>query len=779
MSRAFTEENLKVFEYIQKVLGITLNEGQRMLALPSDKPKLCSAVPGSGKTTALGIAVTCEELVGGIAGNKMHVMTFTTKATSEFKYRHMTIMNKLGLRSNVHVSTIHSMCKKYVEIFHEKLGMLQVETMPDEESLKLLQKVIATIQDKKEIQVSMSTVQDVQGCIGYLNNKLFFNKEDIVKTYQFLSLKMKYEEFKSIREIYQSSQRRSGKLTFDEWMLCFYELLKNNDEVRDVIQQQLDSLFVDEFQDTTELQFEIIRMMKGEHTNLTAVGDQDQSIYRWRGASNVYPLFIKAFPDYEHVKMSINYRCPDYAIQSANALIRNNTQRLEVKAEGTGKTGKLEIIPTKSNQVASLEIAKMIIKEYEESGRDNNVLIDKLVLYRNHSQGMFLVYELASREIPVNTGGVMLPHRDKIVKDLLDIVYFLDNPRSSSHASKCMHLVSSQLNKPRNRDNCPFYTSGPQEHFAEIPINVRNPELYKQELQRLIDISKMVREKKPARQIFEALLPMYMQNYYLKFNIHTLMGKTDEDVQAIERFLLTGINKEYDVDQFRHTLIKVEQFLNESNKDQVGLKIYSVHGAKGLEAKHVYLLDVNGMIQPNPTVIKTLVEAKAYEAIEDYINEERSLMYVAITRTLENLTITYNKDTPSPFNWESGLNEKLIAKLGILTMETVGIRQTPSHLQPQYQQQQNSNSQGGSVLASLNNRGATTNMGTTTQTKEHPLAGKLPSEVLDLFNTPVSTESETLDEITRISEQMQTTAQGLERRKMTTTKTRLEGVDLV
>lgn len=769
------EQELAIFNFVQNKLGLNLNEGQQKLVIPNDKETLCSAVPGSGKTTSLGVSVVLKELIGKVPGNRIYVMTFTNKATTEFKNRHRFYMEKLGLKSLTHVSTIHSMCKRYVEIFHTKLGMMSAETLDEEDARKKMQRVIATVFDKKENQVSMTLVNDVMGVIGYLNNKLYFKKEEIVKTYNFINLDMDYDKFETIREVYHSSQRRSGVLGFDEWMLAFYELLRDHADVREAVQNQLDALFVDEFQDTSLLQFEIIRMMKGPKASITAVGDNDQSIYKWRGASDVYQEFMNHFPNFVHVEMNINYRCPEFVIESANALIRNNTKRLPVKAKGTGKKGKLEIVPTNSNQRSAKVIAKRVMDDYLKGGRDNNILLEKLVLYRNHSQGMFLVYELASHEIPVLTGGVTLPHKDKIVKDILEIVHFLSNPRSSFHASKCMHMVSTQINKPKSPDKCPFNVSTEKEHFAEVHINVKNKTEYQKELQQLTHASKMIREGKPAFEVFNVLIPLYMNAYYKKFRINELMGRTDEDVDSIVNFLIHGVDKSYDIDQFRYLLNKAEQFVNNSNKDQIGLKVYSVHAAKGLESNQVYLLDVNGTLQPSRKVIDKLKEARAYEAIEDYINEERSLMFVAITRSLRDLFVTYNHEIPSPFNWESGLNEKLVVKKEMISLKTLGIKKNENEKT--------------AVLDSLidNKAGNTNNKSINTPTEKPSTNGglnknKLPNSVLAMLNQTApatsygKTDADILNEINQITDNLGVLTDKVERREMKNTKSRLDGV---
>lgn len=661
------EERKQVIDYVTDRLGVKLNPAQRLLVEPIEKPKVCLANPGAGKTTAITLATIFEELLGRIPGSRILPITFTNKAAREFEARHDRYMKNLGLVSNIEVSTIHAMCMRYVEIFHTKLGMMKAELLSDEDARGRLKMIIGIVLGKEENKIQPKLVDDIKNTISFLSNRMIFTKEEAAKTHAFIDLKMDIHKFFSIRELYQTSQRDSGTLDFDEFMLCFYEILRDNENTRREIQNQLDAIIVDEFQDTSRLQYGIIKLLKKEDTRLTVVGDQDQSIYRWRGASDVFQDFFQDYPDCELIKMNINYRCPDHVIKFANTLIRNNTKRVDMESVGTGKKGKIIIEPVSSNEVASKVIANEIIRDYEASGRDNYTLVDRLVLYRNHSQGMFLVYDLASKQVPIVTSGVTLLHNEKMVKDLLDIINFLANPRSSILASNNMFKISTQITKPKDPDKCPFRQSSEKDHFAEIQVNVNNPVKYRRELESLVHISKMIRENKPARDIFTALIPMYMDAYYRL--VAQLMNKTDEDINAISSFLTAGIDKTYDVSQFRQMLMMAEQFVNNSKKENNGVRVYSIHTAKGLEAKKVYLLDWNGFQQPNPKVIENLVEAKAFGALEDYINEERSLAYVAITRTEDELFMTYNKDCPSPFNWESGINEGLVVRKNVLSLE--------------------------------------------------------------------------------------------------------------
>lgn len=678
MPRELTQKEKDTITTIQKVVGFSLNDSQMELALPSEKPKVCSAGPGSGKTTALGYSVTYKELLDGIPAKRIFVMTFTNKATNEFKHRHATIMSKLGLNSFVGVSTIHAFCKHFVNLYKGDLGLMEFKVLDDEDggetAFDVLKNVYKNIMNLRDNQVVVKDVQNLENCFSFLTNRLIFTKEETVRTQQFLDLNMDYAKFEEIRTIYRATQRRNEKFSFDEIMMLMYELLRKHEDVRQAIQSRIEALFVDEFQDTTPLQLEIIRLAKSETCSLTVVGDPNQSIYRWRGAFRVFEAFKQIYPDHEHAKIETNYRCPEFAVIASNALIRNNDGSNDFQVKGTGKKGKLEIIGVTSNHMASLEIARMILTDYEKSGRDNNVLMDKLVLYRNHSQAMFLVYELAKNKVPLNTHGLVLPHKDKIARDIFAICNMLSNPRDSEKASKNLHMVITQLNKTKNTETCPYFNSDEKTHFAQVPVHVRNVQEYESEMKMLVKASEMLIKDEPVRKVFQIILPMYMKAYYSKFNLANLMGKTEEDVRAIENFLLNGLDESYSLDQFRFVCSQVENFVRDSKQDDIGVKLLTIHSAKGLEAKEVYLLDMNNKIQPNAKTIDNLKKLGAYEALQEHILEERSLAYVAITRTLHSLYVTYNVENPSPFNLESGLNIDKKAIKNVLSLEKLGIK---------------------------------------------------------------------------------------------------------
>lgn len=670
----FTQEQTALIEYIKGRIGINFNEGQTKLLYPTSKPMLAFAVPGSGKTNTLTLRVWNLELVLGIPAEYIWVVTFTKKAAREFQKRHKKFGALIdpSLQSRVKVKTIHAMCYQYVDTFQKECGLGGFNLMMDGDSESLLKEVMTPLKKKGSPPISTSEVKSVLSAINWFDNRLLFTREEITHKMEFKDLKMSWEHYKKIYDNFKYIMKSTGSLTQDETMMHYLNLLRTNKNVREVVQKGIQYICVDEFQDTTPLQYEIIKMMKAPDTGITVVGDSDQSIYRWRGATNIVFNFMNDFQDHVKAEIGINYRCPDNVINAANNLIKNNNLRLPISATGTGKKGKITILPCTSNKQASMEIGNRIITEYMESGRDNHTLIDKLILYRNHSQAMFLLYMLATNEVPVNTSGATLPHKDKIVKDIHDIIMLLKNPRDSQMAHKCMRFISSQIrNTPK--DKCPFYNSGNTEHFAKVPVSVRDMSLYQNELVELINISKMIADDLPAVQIFQRIVPMYMNNYYMKNNVYDFIGKTQEDAEAVVSFLYTAVPEDYTYSQFLFMMNQAEQFLNSQKSTFVGLDIYSMHGAKGLEADKVYILDSNGKTNPSQTKIDALLQNSNYPELEDYISEERSLFFVAATRAGVELIMTYNVNNPSPFNLESGLHKDLTPMPERLSLRTLGV----------------------------------------------------------------------------------------------------------
>ncbi|MER2114186.1 MAG: ATP-dependent helicase [Solibacillus isronensis] len=669
-----TPEQKTLLDYIKQRLKVPFNEGQSKLLIPTAEPLMAFAVPGSGKTNTLVPRVWILELISQIPGEYIWVVTFTKKAAREFSNRHAKFGKMIdpNLESRVKIKTIHAMCHQYVSTFHIEVGLSEFGVMTEQASKERLRDVISSIRKCKPINVPMNEVSNILTVISWLDNRLLFTREEITNTMQFRDLKIKWEEYKMIYDNFKYIMKSTGQLTQDEVMVKYLELLRKNENVLEIVRKGIKYICVDEFQDTTPLQYEIIKMMKAPNTGITVVGDSDQSIYRWRGATNIVFNFMKDFPTHQKVGLDINYRCPEIIIKSANALIRNNNLRVDIAAKGTNKQGDVKIIPCSSNKQASLEIGNRIIKEYLESNRDNHVLMDKLVLYRNHAQAMFLLYMLASNEVPVNVSGASLPHKDKIVRDIHDIIMMLKNPRDSKLAHKCMRLVSSQIKRTKEAD-CPFFNSSETEHFAKVQVKVKDRNLYQSELVELIHISNMITNNESAVAIFKRIVPLYMNNYYMAGRVYDFLGKTKEDTDAVVTFLYTAVPEDYTYSQFNFMMGQCEQFLNEQKKTFVGINVLSMHGAKGLEAETVYILDSNGKTSPSDTKITTLLEGRNYAELEDYINEERSLFYVAITRTTKNLIMTYNEHNPSPFNLESGLNKDGKVHSTKLSLKTLNV----------------------------------------------------------------------------------------------------------
>lgn len=613
----------------------SLNGPQREAVYHTEGPLLILAGAGSGKTRVLThrIAYLIEEK--GINPWNILAITFTNKAAGEMRERVDQIVG-FGAES-IWVSTFHSTCVRILRRHIDRLGYDTNFTIYDTDDQKTLMKDVCK---RLQIDTKVYRERNLLAAISAAKNELITPEEYRLQAEGDFGR----QKIASVYEEYEKQMRANNALDFDDLLLKAVQLFQTQPEVLDYYQERFRYIMIDEYQDTNTVQFQLVSLLAAKYRNLCVVGDDDQSIYKFRGANIRNILnFEQVFEDARVIKLEQNYRSTSTILDAANAVIRNNRGRKE-KTLWTDN-GQGEKITFRQFDTAYDEAEYIVgdIKENIENGRCN--YNDNAVLYRTNAQSRLLEEKLVAANIPYKIVGGINFYARREIKDLLAYLKTIDNARDDLAVRRIINVPKrgigltsvNRLQEYALARDISFYEAllgadlipgigrgiARLESFAALMehFRTRADEIsISQLLDEILETTGYIEELKTEGEIeAEARIE----------NIDELKNKIAAYEEACqeqgERPSLSGFLEEV-------ALVADVDSLDE-NSDYVVLM--TLHSAKGLEFPQVYLAGMEDGLFPSYMTIT----ADDPEEIE----EERRLCYVGITRAKEHLTLTCAK----------------------------------------------------------------------------------------------------------------------------------------
>ena len=613
----------------------SLNGPQREAVYHTEGPLLILAGAGSGKTRVLThrIAYLIEEK--GINPWNILAITFTNKAAGEMRERVDQIVG-FGAES-IWVSTFHSTCVRILRRHIDRLGYDTNFTIYDTDDQKTLMKDVCK---RLQIDTKVYRERNLLAAISAAKNELITPEEYRLQSEGDFGR----QKIASVYEEYEKQMRANNALDFDDLLLKAVQLFQTQPEVLDYYQERFRYIMIDEYQDTNTVQFQLVSLLAAKYRNLCVVGDDDQSIYKFRGANIRNILnFEQVFEDARVIKLEQNYRSTSTILDAANAVIRNNRGRKE-KTLWTDN-GQGEKITFRQFDTAYDEAEYIVgdIKENIENGRCN--YNDNAVLYRTNAQSRLLEEKLVAANIPYKIVGGINFYARREIKDLLAYLKTIDNARDDLAVRRIINVPKrgigltsvNRLQEYALARDISFYEAllgadlipgigrglARLESFAALMehFRTRADEIsISQLLDEILETTGYIEELKTEGEIeAEARIE----------NIDELKNKIAAYEEACqeqgERPGLSGFLEEV-------ALVADVDSLDE-NSDYVVLM--TLHSAKGLEFPQVYLAGMEDGLFPSYMTIT----ADDPEEIE----EERRLCYVGITRAKEHLTLTCAK----------------------------------------------------------------------------------------------------------------------------------------
>lgn len=610
----------------------TLNDKQQEAVYYTEGPLLILAGAGSGKTRVLTHRVAYLIDKKGVNPWNILAITFTNKAAGEMRERVDQLVG-FGAES-IWVSTFHSMCVRILRRHIHLLGYDTNFTIYDSDDQKTLMKDICKLLN---IDTKIFRERSLLSTISHAKDKLITPEEFRLEAggdFALLKLAQVYEE-------YEKQLRANNALDFDDLLVKTVQLFQTQADVLESYQERFQYIMVDEYQDTNTVQFELVRLLASKYRNLCVVGDDDQSIYKFRGANIKNILnFEEFFEDAKVIKLEQNYRSTNNILNAANAVIKNNRGRKD-KALWTDK-GDGERIYFRQFDTAYDE-AEYIVDDIGKQVSDGKFSYhDNAVLYRTNAQSRIFEEKFVTANIPYKIVGGINFYARREIKDLLSYLKTIDNGLDDL-------AVRRIINVPRRGIGLTSINRV-QEYAAEREIGfyaaLRSADLIPNigrgagKLESFVALIEHFKADAKDMSISELMQEVIDDTGY----IDSLTAEDAEEAQArIENIdeLKSKIAAYEEMCNDRDEPATLSRFLEEvalvadidsldETKDYVVLM--TLHSAKGLEFPHVYLAGMEDGIFPSYMMISS-------EDPED-IEEERRLCYVGITRAEEELTLT-------------------------------------------------------------------------------------------------------------------------------------------
>ncbi|WP_028236264.1 ATP-dependent helicase [Pseudobutyrivibrio sp. MD2005] len=582
-----------------------LNSSQSEAVKHVDGPCLVLAGPGSGKTAVLTTRVF-ELIKSGIPAHEILVITFTKAAAIEMKERFDRLSDDIY---SVTFGTFHSL---FWGILQKEKGYRSSDILMGSARSKLL----------KQAMSIAGFAEDDNVLLNGLSQELSRYNNASCSLAEYMPKYVDREELRAFEKAYEGLKEKYRLIDFDDMLTKAYHMFVTQPDVLAKWQERYKYFLVDEMQDMNDIQFKLMMLISAKTRNIFGVGDDDQSIYGFRGANpRLMQRFLEEYPDAKQILLDYNYRNPLNVVKTAGNLISNNKNRFQKIIKGTAADGLIEINEYKNEEEEAEAIYIRIKKLIDEGVQYDEIAI----LYRNHSDARFLVNKMLTSKMPF------------YLKEQMPNIYthFIINDLEAYFQIAIGNSTRARLLSIINRPNRYLHRRSVEEgndFRGMLDFYRDNPSCYRA-VEALASDIRLISKMSPCAAI------NYIKNvmgYGAFLKEEAYRNEADfSEYQMILDFILTvfkGLRTiKQAIDLLNELRLKIDYENKTRNVDKGGkIGMYTLHSSKGLEFKNVFIVEANeGIIPTNK------VESK------DDIEEERRLFYVGVTRTKRNLFLGY------------------------------------------------------------------------------------------------------------------------------------------
>ncbi len=605
-----------------------LNEKQKEGVLHTEGPLLILAGAGSGKTRVIThkIAYLIEEK--RVFPSNILAITFTNKAAKEMKERVEGLLK--GRVEDIWMGTFHSMCVRILRREIESIGYKRNFSIYDSLDQKTLVKECITeknlnketFQEKPIISIISSLKDDMIDPDDYINE----NYKDYYR-----------RNVGEIYSLYEEKLKKNNALDFDDLILKTVFLLKSDERIREKYQSKFEYIFVDEYQDTNKSQYELIKYLSGKHGNICVVGDEDQSVYGWRGADIRNILnFERDFKGAEVIKLEQNYRSTGNILDVANSIIKNNTERKGKKLWTAKERGQYATLKINFDEKEEANFVTQKVIDLVKEGKYKYG--DFVILYRTNAQSRSFEETFIRNSIPYKIVGGLKFYDRKEVKDLIAYLRLIQNPLDDISLRRIINVPkrgigASTLGKIEK------YTSQTGESIYGALLDLDKIQGLSGRARNVIkSFTAMINKFLAMKEIMgvrDFIEEVVYSTGYIKELEEENSVESQSRIENLKEFISVAVDFEtnYEGGTLEDFLANVSLLSDVDKTDERKdvVTMMTVHGAKGLEFPVVFLVGMEEGLFPI---------SRALDSIHE-MEEERRLCYVAVTRAEELLYISY------------------------------------------------------------------------------------------------------------------------------------------
>lgn len=608
-------------------VGVQYTEEQKAFMRDFTSPIISFSSPGTGKTkSAIGGLLTAE-LYHQVPGNQIYALSFTNMSTGELKVRHKQDCEKVGIKQTVNFQTLHSLCSSILKANYKLLGIGKL-TVVDTISIEDQAELLMNISKDRGISLHPWQIRPFINAVRSLNSSLVFDRSHVESKYAFKQCRMPYEDFTTLRKFLYIYTKMTDTLQVQDILIYTLELLLSHPEVSAEFKARCRILLVDEFQDLSLLQLRVISLLSD---TVIAIGDIKQQIYAFNGAcQEIVGEFKKYFPTARELNLNQSFRCSDAIVNYSKVIIHPNDMG-EQNFLGTGKEGSVDVVPN----LPLSSICDTIEQQYRENR--NTFPRDILFLFRNNYSATPIAEELFKRKVPFRVNKYQATNQIPVIREMCAVVELAANPQRLQNLYALRYILPEQKDY-KEVTKSPIYKVCEKEGCSifEAPYNFRDAMAARNAMELLLSIRDMLSRQRPMREILNAIYPLFSEVYlterepYLEMPSTYYLNMAHSVVQAKTYYAF-----------IQDEMAKL-QVIQDCNARRHGVRCYTFHASKGLEADDVYILDADEGVVPNMHKLDIMEKAGCVIEKAREIRNERSLLFVAATRAKENLTITYS-----------------------------------------------------------------------------------------------------------------------------------------
>ena len=608
----------------------TLNPAQREAVEKTEGPVLILAGAGSGKTRVLTTRIAHLMEDKNVQAANILAITFTNKAATEMRERVEETITELDTK-DMWITTFHSCCVRILRKGINRIGYNRSFVIYDSsDQVTLIKDCLKELNLSDKVFEPKSVISAISGA-----------KDKLQSPAQFKALyqsDVRMSKIADIYALYQDRLKRNSALDFDDLIYKTVELFKEDPETLEFYRSRFKYIMVDEYQDTSKAQYELIKMLARQHQNICVVGDDDQSIYGWRGADirNILE-FEKDYDNVHVVKLEQNYRSTQVILDAANTVISNNIERKRKKLWSEKKDGELIKIQLAVDELDEAEFIADTISRLKR--RDRRKFSDFAVLYRANAQARPVEDALNRSQIPYNIYGGTKFYERKEIKDLIAYLRVIQNPQDDISLKRIINVPRRGIGL-RTIEKVEDRASLKQESLYSVLIDIEsNSDISSKARKSISDFVDLmgtlrtIKEVYPVSKLIEKVLDT--SGYIDELQKDSKKEESEDRIENLKEFISVALefeqnSEEKDLETFLTTVALTSESSDDEEDDRVSLM--TIHTSKGLEFPVVFLTGMEEKLFPISRAITSMRDSD--------IEEERRLCYVGITRAKEELYMT-------------------------------------------------------------------------------------------------------------------------------------------